>query len=393
MNLRFAAVAAALNCVYAAPYIGMKTNWTIINYEYAFATGPFDLSQVTSAAVGGLSQIQCGAQSGNGFVCPKGITGSIAMQTNPQSGHFQYGRFKTGNIPVWVIYFGNSHTTTQKSLIENFVGNIADNSKNPYWQTVMNYNYPGKGFGGNPYLGGTYKYDCTKYRTNNRYCDIQAWDEDELLTQMFNGFIDDWTGYSCRPYIPVLPYSATNIYLFVGGTDTSYTSIYNGGSSMLGAPGSSLCGRKDIQALNNIYGYQASYIYTQITQSASHWGGVSDSCNIIAPVNSPNNDLVDNTILIILHELVESVLSTQSYDPTNGQHFDSFYNNCGVNAGQSGWGPADVCGHLITNLVPTGTGNYFNLALNGQKYTVSPVWDNNALSCSMGTNPTLGDHC
>jgi hypothetical protein len=157
--------------------------------------------------------------------------------------------------------------------------------------------------------------------------------------------------------------------------------VYNNDTDIIGA--SSLCGRKDVQPANNEFGYRAHHAFVPIPKSSS------DTCNLFHETNnSPNRDLVDSTILILLHELVEATISSQSYDNSTGKYFNPFTNDCDTQTGQSGWAPADVCSHLIPNLVHTGDQRYFNLALNGQKYSVSPVWDNQALRCSLGANPT-----
>jgi hypothetical protein len=109
-----------LNCAssVAAANITTKVDWVV-----SASTGPYDLNQVFHTNVGGLSQLQCGSQTGSGFVCPGGNIKEEHSNHNmvERYSETEYGRFLTGNIPVYIIYFGKSHTDLQKNLIENFV--------------------------------------------------------------------------------------------------------------------------------------------------------------------------------------------------------------------------------------------------------------------------------
>lgn len=148
-------------------------------------------------------------------------------------------------------------------------------------------------------MGGAYYYDCTKFTTNNRNCNINAWDEDILLAQMFNG--------QTTQTIPVplgftVPYSTNGIYVFIAGTDVVYTSTTSTGSSVMGQ--SSLCGRQDVQSgsqksLNGATAYVANYAIVPIP-------GAGSTCNMLPSYAMPNADSVDNTILFLAHELVEA---------------------------------------------------------------------------------------
>lgn len=337
---------------------------TAILSVVSMASGVFDLGYVytplltsySGPTTMGTAQVYQGA-SGN-------INQGGAITKNPS---FFY--FNVPGVSIYTIYWGNGFTTTQQNLIDNFLTNVPSS---PYWTVLQTYdpNVSMPTVASSIRNIGCFNASAPGVAPTNG-CNLIQYNEQAILSNLIlNG---------------TLKYDVLGIYMIFGGTDTYYqftTNVVMGDAFTSGGQG--VCGTHGVcgqgMACQNLV-----YTYVQMLRNSASY------CNILGNAagltSYPNGDFsADNVIAIALHELVESIISPQLILTKN--HLTQS-NSGGGSAFQdvSGYEPADKCSNQLINLGQfAGNGN---LRVGNFNYTVFPLWDFSAQTCSMGiSNPT-----
>jgi hypothetical protein len=260
--------------------------------------------------------------------------------------------FTGANLPVNLIYYGSGFTATQKTLLQNFLGNIGSTS---YWSLVKAYNYNGLA-AATPALGSSiWSTDCiTSTQYGLKGCSVTQYDEQGIL----NFGID--TGR--------LVNQKRSIYAILLGTSVKYTS--DDGLFVLGQ--SAFCGTNSISCWGSSNNY--AYISTQLPTSSS------STCNIAKALGGafPNEYAIDNLIAIVLHELVEAIVSPSlnAGQVANFGTNSAFHDECS-------YAPADKCNNMYLSVGKFARNA--NIQVGGSNYLVFPLYDIVSNRCAMSS--------
>jgi len=109
---------------------------------------------------------------------------------------------------------------------------------------------------------------------------------------------------------------------------------------------------------------------------------LGSTCNL-TPFPTPNGAPLDNTINMILHELVEKFVSPPSIGRTDPKRTATSPWHVAFQDDKM-YQPSDKCSNMFTNLVKNSAGNYYNLQLGSYQFVVQPVWDPQMRMCTIG---------
>jgi hypothetical protein len=267
--------------------------------------------------------------------------------------HKGYYTFSGTGLPVNVIYYGSGFTDTQHWLIQNFLGNIGGTS---YWNIVKAYINDGWA-AATPTYGSMWSTSCIESRGYglNGSCQVIQFKEHRIL----NYGIDKGK----------LANQRWSIYAILLGTDVRYTT--SDGQFVMGA--SALCGTHGISSWGSSKNY--AYITAQIPTS------YSSECNMAKDLGGvfPNEYAVDNLVAIVLHELIETIISSplnwsDAGQIANGGRGSAFRDVCGNE-------PSDKCNNMYLSVGKYS--NNGNIQVGNANYLVFPVYDMNTKVCSM----------
>jgi len=269
--------------------------------------------------------------------------------------------FSGWGLPINMIYFGTGFNDNQRTLIQNFLGNVGGTT---YWNVVKTYANNGW-TAATPVLGSSsnsiWHTDCilNSLFGLNGGCSLTQYNEQGLLN----------LGIALGKLVNQ-KWSITAIML---GTNVKYTSY--DGQFVMGQ--SAFCGTHGISG----WGASKNYVYITV-QLPTSW---SSTCNVGKALGGtfPNDYAVDNLISILAHELVESIVSPamDAGQVANNGVGSAFQDDCSYQA-------ADKCNNMYLSVGKFA--NNANLEVNGRNYLVFPVYDFNAKVCSMAPGSSTG---
>jgi hypothetical protein len=263
--------------------------------------------------------------------------------------------FSGWGLPINMIYYGTGFSDNQRTLIQNFLGNIGGTS---YWNVVKSYANNGWA-AATPILGSSSKSIWnTGCITDGQYglnggCSVTQYNEQGILNWgMDKNFLvnQKWA-----------------IYAIMLGTNVKYTSYDS--KFVLGE--SAFCGTHGISD----WGTSKNYVYITVQLPKTY----SSTCNIAKALGGafPNNDYaVDNLIAIANHELIESIISPamNAGQVANGGNGAAYQDDCSYQA-------ADKCNNMYLSVGKFA--NNANIQVNGRNYLIFPVYHFHNKVCSM----------
>lgn len=271
--------------------------------------------------------------------------------------HYNHYMFSGNNLPVHVIFYGNGITNTQQNILTNLIAKIGGHS---YWDAVRHYSYYGHQ-AATPALGVVKSTGCITSPSSNYNiggCNLLEGQGMNIVNYMI-----DMNG---------LPKQDWSVYTIILGTDVSYTAQTKANKSFkIGS--SSLCGMHGIISWGSAKG--GSYSLVGLPSSPS------SSCNVAQALGGsfPNEYAVDNAAGILIHELIESILTPQMYaDRSITPDGSSAWKGDVCN-----YEPTDICGNQFLNVGMYGNNNS-NIQIGSYNYILYPMWDPLLSNCVMG---------